>query len=81
MGYSQGSYSALEIPYHIRTLSMSGISVADDRGMDVSAVNPALLAHSRTELLVSLARYPADIQSEAVEWRLPGESERHRSVG
>lgn len=69
--YAQRSYGSLEIAYHIRTLSMSGTGVADGRGMDITAMNPALLQSNPQTLLLSVIRYPADIQSEVVEWRLP----------
>ncbi|MFQ6675729.1 MAG: hypothetical protein ACE5LH_05220 [Fidelibacterota bacterium] len=76
-GLAQGSYTALEIPYHVRTLSMSGGGVADARGADLSMMNPALLMGAsfldgggRT-LLFSVIRYPVDIQSEMAEWRMP----------
>jgi len=68
---AQGSYSALEIPYHVRSLSMSSAGIADARGMDISAVNPSLLQAAQRGLLISLIRYPAEIQSEIVEWRMP----------
>ncbi|MFQ6673862.1 MAG: hypothetical protein ACE5GH_03625 [Fidelibacterota bacterium] len=73
----QGSFSALEIPYHVRSLSMSATGVADAMGMDISGTNPALLFSGSggpgggSALLLSLIRYPAQVQSEMVEWRLP----------
>lgn len=74
---AQGIYAGLEIPYHVRTLSMSGGGAADVRGADLSTMNPALLmgASSLPDgdrlLLLSVIRYPVNIQSEMVEWRMP----------
>ena len=66
---AQGSYSALNIPYHVRSLSMSSVGVADPKGMDISGSNPSLLASANRKVILSVIRYPASIQSELVEWR------------
>jgi len=66
---SEGSYSALEIPYHARSLGMSAAGAADWHGMDISSINPSLLQSSNRSLLMSAVRYPADIQTGLVEWR------------
>ena len=67
---AQGSYSALDIPYHVRSLSMSSAGIADTRGMDITGSNPSLLQSVERGLLISLIRYPAEIQTEIVEWRI-----------
>ncbi len=74
---AQGSYSSLEVPYHVRSVSMGGIGIADHGGTDMAAFNPALLQGNTKELLLSVLRYPAQIQSEMVEFRFPW---RERSV-
>ncbi|MDP6967437.1 MAG: hypothetical protein QF551_09220 [Candidatus Marinimicrobia bacterium] len=74
---AQGSYSSLEVPYHVRSVSMGGIGIADRGGTDMAAFNPALLQGNTKELLLSVLRYPAQIQSEMVEFRFPW---RERSV-
>lgn len=67
---AQGSYSALVVPYHVRSLSMSSVGTADARGTDITIMNPSLLKSASGALLLSVIRYPADIQSEMVEWRM-----------
>lgn len=67
---AEGSYSALEIPYHVRSLSMSSVGIADARGMDITGINPSLLQSAQGGLILSIIRYPAEIQSEIVEWRM-----------
>lgn len=68
---AEGSYPGLEIFYHVRSLSMASAGTADGSGMDVTIANPSLLQSVQGGLLFSLIRYPADIQSEVVEWRMP----------
>ncbi|MEE2876253.1 MAG: hypothetical protein VX822_00510 [Candidatus Neomarinimicrobiota bacterium] len=67
--FGQTAYTSLEIPYHIRSVGMSGSGVGDLLAMDVSSLNPALLSGARKTLVVSAVRYPASIQSQYVEWR------------
>ncbi len=87
---AEGAYSILDVPFHARTLSMSGVGTADPKGRDVSAFNPALIGLNWNELqhlYFSLLSYPAEIKSGAVEWRtswrgLPAVlSLRHMSYG
>ena len=68
---SEGSFSSLEIPYSVRSLSMAAVGVADRNGLDATAVNPALIRGRAQSLMLSIIRYPADIQSAFVEWSVP----------
>ncbi|MEE9167045.1 MAG: hypothetical protein V3U24_06260 [Candidatus Neomarinimicrobiota bacterium] len=68
---AEGSYPGLEILYHVRSLSMASVGTADGSGMDMTVTNPSLLQSAKGGLLLSVMRYPADIQTEMVEWRIP----------
>lgn len=67
--FGQTSFTSLDLPYHIRSVGMSGSGVGDPLAMDVSTLNPALLSGARKSFVVSAVRYPASIQSQFVEWR------------
>lgn len=66
---AQEAYQALDIPYHVRSVGMSGSGVGDVLGTDVSSLNPALLAGVGKKLIISAVRYPAVVRSQFAEWR------------
>ena len=65
----QTAFTSLDIPYHFRSVGMSGSGVADLLSADVSNLNPALLSGSKKALSLSGIQYPAFIRTHFVEWR------------
>lgn len=63
-----GSYSALSLPYHARTLALGSAGIADARPPDAPLANPALLSGA-ARLSLSWIRYPGSISAGHTAWQ------------